>query len=242
MCPGLSPSIHRGLGVNTSAPGTDPFRPETLDAYEVGIKSDFFDRRVRLNIAGFYYDYKDVQIQQLNAGAITIINGAKARDYGMDADLTVQVTQALRLSGGLGWISPKFTSFPNCPTSTPAGDVPSVLASCKGNQLPLASKFTGNIGADYTLDLGSGSLNAGANLYYNSGFYPESDNVIKQRSYALLGANLRYTLHNGLSVGAFGKNLTNRRVINFETTVPSGTHTGFYQAPRTYGVTVGYKF
>ncbi len=237
-------SYNRGFksgGFNTSTPGSDPFRPETLDAYEVGIKSDLFDRKVRLNIAGFYYDYQDVQIQQLNQGAITIINGAKARDYGVDADLTVQVTQALRLTGGLGWISPKFTAFPNCPTSTAGGGVPSVIASCKGNQLPLAAKFTGNIGADYTAELGSGTLNLGANVYYNSGFYPESDNVIKQHSYALLGANIRYTLSNGLSIGAFGKNLTDRRVINFETTIPNGTHMNFYQAPRTYGITLGYK-
>ena len=238
-------SYNRGFksgGFNTSTPGSPAFAPEQLDAYEVGIKSDLFDRRVRLNLAGFYYDYQNVQIQQLNQGAITVINGAKARDYGLDADLTIQVSEAFRITTGIGWISPKFASFPNCPISAPAGGTPSIIGSCKGNQLPLASKFTGNIVADYTVPIGNGSLVLNGNLYYNSGFYPESDNTIKQARYALLGASVTYTMHNGFSIGAFGKNLTNQRVINFETSIPNGTHTGFYQAPRTYGVTAGFKF
>ena len=238
-------SYNRGFksgGFNTSAPGSDPFRPETLDAYEVGIKTDLFGNDVRLNVAGFYYDYNDVQVQLLNQGAITIINGAKARDYGIDADLNWQVSQELRLSGGLGWISPKFRSFPNCPISTATGGTASGLGSCAGNQLPLASKFTGNVGADYSVDIGPGKLGINGNFYYNSGFYPESDNVIKQSSYILLNAGINYTLESGLSFGVFGKNLFDERIINFETTIPNGTHTGFYQAPRTYGVTIGYKY
>jgi len=238
-------SYNRGFksgGFNTSTPGSPAFAPEQLDAYEVGIKSDLFDRRVRLNLAGFYYDYQNVQIQQLNQGAITVINGAKARDYGIDADLTVQVSEALRLTTGIGWISPKFASFPNCPISAPLGGTPSILGSCKGNQLPLASKFTGNIVADYTVPIGTGTLVLNGNVYYNSGYYPESDNTIKQQKYALLGASVTYTTASGFSIGAFGKNLTQQRVINFETSIPNGTHTGFYQAPRTYGVTAGFKF
>lgn len=238
-------SYNRGFksgGFNASTPGSDPFRPETLDAYEIGLKTDLFDRKVRLNLAGFYYDYNDVQIQQLNAGAITIINGARAHDYGLDADLTIQASTGLRLTGGVSWLSPKFASFPNCPISTSQGGTPSTLGSCKGNQLPLAAKFTGNIGADYTVELSSGTLNLNATLYYTSGFYSESDNAIKQNGYELINTSLKYTTHGGFSIGVFGKNLTNRRVINFETTVPNGTHLTSWQAPRTYGVTAGYKF
>lgn len=239
-------SYNRGFksgGFNVSTPGSPPFDPETLDAYEAGIKSDLFDRKVRLNVAGFYYDYQNVQVQQLLQGAITVINGAKARVYGIDADLTVQVSPEFRLTTGIGWISPKFSSFPqNCPVSTPQGGTPIVVGPCTGNQLPLASKLTANLVADYTVDVGSGSLALSGNLYYNSGFYPESDNRIRQSRYALLGASVTYTTEGGFSIGAFGKNLTQQRVLNFGTTIPNGTHAGFYQAPRTYGVTAGFKF
>src|SRR3546814_12467390 len=40
------------------------YNPEIVDAYEVGLKSDLFDRRLRLNVAAFYYDYKAIQLQQ----------------------------------------------------------------------------------------------------------------------------------------------------------------------------------
>lgn len=238
-------SYNRGFksgGFNIATPGSPAFAPEQLDAYEIGIKSDLLDRRVRLNLAGFYYDYQNVQVQQLNQGAITVINGAAAHVYGIDADLTVQVSEALRLTTGAGWISPKFASFPNCPVSTPQGGTPSIIGSCTGNQLPLAARFTGNIVADYTKAIGNDTITLNANLYYNSGNFQEADNAIKQNGYALLGTSLTYAMDSGFSIGVFGKNLTQQRVINFETTIPNGTHGAFYQAPRTYGVTAGFKF
>jgi iron complex outermembrane receptor protein len=238
-------SYNRGFksgGFNTSGPGSDPFRPETIDAYEAGLKSDFMDRRIRLNLAAFYYDYQDVQIQQLNAGAITIINGAGARVYGLDAELTAQVTKALRVDAGFGLLDPKFTSFPNCPTSTAAGGTPVVLTSCKGNVLPLASKAVANLSATYSVDIGDGRLDVNGNIYHNAGFHPESDNTIKQAEFSQFGASAKYTFASGFYLSAFGKNLTDKKIINFETTIPNGTHTGFFSAPRTYGVAIGYSF
>jgi iron complex outermembrane receptor protein len=239
-------SFNRGFksgGFNVQAPGTVPYEPETLDAYESGLKMDLLDQRLRVNVAGYYYNYENIQIQQLNLGAITIINGASAHIYGIDLDLTARATEQLRLTASLGATHPDFKSFPNCPISVAAGGTPSSIGSCAGNQLPLSSKITANAAADYTIPLPIGVLNANGNVYFNDGFYPEADNVIRQPRYAELGAFLRWTApgeHFWLS--AFGKNLNNRQVINFETTVPNGTHIVFDQAPRTYGVALGYKY
>jgi len=238
-------SVNRGFksgGFNTATPGSVPFEPETLDAYEAGFKSDLFDGRVRLNAAAFYYDYKNLQIQRLLAGAITVINGASARNYGIDADMVVAVTPNLRLTSGFGWNSPEFSSFPDCPISVPAGGAPSTTGSCEGNLIPLAARFSGSLAADYALRLESGTINFNGNIYYNSGFHPEADNVMKQERYALVGASVDYNLTSGISVGVYAKNLTNQRVINFATTIPNGTHTGYFQAPRSYGVRIGYSF
>jgi iron complex outermembrane recepter protein len=57
-----------------------------------------------------------------------------------------------------------------------------------------------------------------------------------------LGASVKWTSDNGLSVGAFGKNLTNKRVLSFGATQVNGNQVGMYAEPRTYGVTVGYEF
>jgi iron complex outermembrane receptor protein len=110
-------------GFNASSPGSAPYRPETLDAYETGVKMDLLDRRVRLNAAVFYYNYNDIQVQTLVNSLADVINGAKARVTGLDADFAVQVTPEFSLTGGLGWIDPIFTSFNNCPFSRRAVEV-----------------------------------------------------------------------------------------------------------------------
>jgi iron complex outermembrane receptor protein len=239
-------SFNRGFkagGFNTGSPGTRAYEPETLDAYELGIKTDLLNRRLRVNAAAFYYNYKNIQIQQLNLGAITIINGASAHIYGLDLDAVAQVTDQFRLTAALGLSHPDFKSFPDCPISVPSGGVPSGIGSCAGNQLPLSSKITATIAGEYTVPLPKGSLVANGNVYFNDGFYTEADNVYHQPSYAELGAQLHWTAPGDhFTLGVYGKNLTDRRVINFETTIPNGTHTGFYQEPRTYGVTAGYKY
>lgn len=240
-------SVNRGFksgGYGLESPGGAPFRPEILDAYEIGMKTDVFDRRVRVNAAAFYYHYKDIQVQEFVQSLANLINGAGARVTGLDSDFEIQVSPEFSLLGGLTVIDPKFTSFDNCPFSSSIGGTPVQQSghSCKGNLLPFASKFTGSVGGNYATHIGSGSLDLNANLYYSSGFYAEADNVIKQKSYPLLNASVRYELSNGFSVGAFGKNLTNERIINQVATPVNGTHVGTWQAPRTYGVSLGYEF
>lgn len=101
-----------------------PFKPESIDAYEVGVKADLLDRRLRLNVAGFYYDYTNIQVQKLVQASLYVINGASARIYGVDADFTAIVSDNFTLTGGVNWISPKFESFPDCPVGAPGGGVP----------------------------------------------------------------------------------------------------------------------
>ena len=240
-------SFNRGFksgGFNSGSPGTEPYKPETVDAYEAGVKADLLDRRVWLNIAGFYYNYSDVQSQFLDQGVIQIINAAKARLYGVDLDFQALITPKLQLTGGLSAISARYRSYPNGIISTPDGGTPTVIGSVAGNQLPLASRATVNAGLEHTNRLDNGqTINLGTNVYYNGGFYPESGNVIHQRRFAELGGHARWTsVNERFSFSVFGKNLTNRRVIAFEATEANGTHVVEYAEPRTYGVSAGVKF
>ncbi|MEQ6334393.1 TonB-dependent receptor domain-containing protein [Sphingobium sp. MK2] len=240
-------SYNRGFksgGFNLGNPAFDTYDPETLDALEVGLKADLLDNRLRVNLAGFDYKYKNIQVQKLGNGTIGIVNGASAHIYGIDADLTAVLADGLTLTSGIGWLSPKFESFPNCGMGAPNGGVPvtSTGTECAGNQVALASKFVGNIGLNYTTDVSNGKLTASTNLYYNSGFYFEPDNFIKQNRYAQLGASLRWVGEGGLSIGVFGKNLTNQRVLTFAATQINGNQVGMFAEPRTYGATIGYQF
>ncbi|HKQ83334.1 MAG TPA: TonB-dependent receptor [Steroidobacteraceae bacterium] len=229
-------------GFNANSPGTAPYKPETLQAYETGLKTDLFDGRLRLNTAGFYYDYKNIQVQRIDRFALAIQNGPSARIYGFDADFTAVLGDAFSFTGGVNWISPKFKGFPDCPVSSPAGGVPLGISTCNDNQIPFAAKFTASIAANYSTVLRGGKLRASVNAYYNDGYFFESDNVLRQPSYTKLGTTATWTSDRGFSFGLFGKNLTDKQTRAFAATQASGNAVVSYDDPRTYGVTLGYEF
>ncbi|MDX3910212.1 MAG: TonB-dependent receptor [Sphingobium sp.] len=230
-------------GFNIGAPGQAPYAPENLKAYEVGLKTDLLDRHLRINVAGFYYDYKNIQVQKLLTSGILFFNGAKARIYGLDADFTAALTDDLTVTGGINWIDTKFTDFPVCDVSSPAGGTPlNPNGVCTGNTIPFAAKLTGSVAVSYTKEVAGGKLNATTNLYYNSGFAFEVDNVLRQPRYAKVNASLKWTSPKGYSIGVFGNNLTDRRTSLLQLTQQSGNTGTTYADPRTYGVTLGFDF
>lgn len=230
-------------GFNAGNPTAAPYKPENLKSSEIGLKTDLFDRHLRLNVAGFYYDYKNLQVQKIDLFSLFLTNGASARVYGLDADFTVVLNRSFSLTGGINWIDPKFKSFPGCPVATSQGGVPlNPAGDCARNQLPFAAKFTGSVAANYTAALGGGTLAGSANLYYNSGYAFEPDNATRQDRYAKIGASLKWTSDAGFSLGVYGTNLTNRRTAALATTQASGNVSALWADPRQYGATVGYKF
>ena len=238
-------SFNRGFksgGYNTGSPGSAPYRPETLDAYEVGLKTSLFDRRLRLNLAGFYDNYSDIQSQNLTMGVISIVNAAKARVYGADLDVEARPLARLQLTGGVGWTNAHYTSYPLAPIGNAMGGIPSTIGDVSGNHLPLAADWTVNGAATYTMPLGAGEIAASANILYNSGYSLESDNVIRQGAFAQIGSVVTWTpAGQRYSLTAFVKNLTNKKTLSFSTTLPEGVHGFLYSAPRTFGLTAGLK-
>ncbi len=115
-------SYNRGFRSGAYIPQATPIvilEPDVVDAYEIGIKSDLFDRRVRLNVAGYYYNEKNIQVQQVISGVNSAYNADGAHIYGVDADFTVRVTRNLRVFGGVNWTHARYTDFSNAILSVP---------------------------------------------------------------------------------------------------------------------------
>ena len=115
-------SYNRGFRSGAYIPQATPIvllQPDVVDAYEVGIKSDLLDRRVRLNIAGYYYDEKNIQVQQVISGVNNAYNADGAHIYGVDADMNIRVTRNLRLFGGVNYTHARYTDFANAILSVP---------------------------------------------------------------------------------------------------------------------------
>ncbi|WP_174278743.1 TonB-dependent receptor [Sphingomonas bacterium] len=232
-------------GYNILAPATPPYAPETLRAYEAGLKTELFDRKARLNFAGFYYDYTNLQVTQVINNQQTVFNGAKAELYGLDVDLEARLTRELKLTGGLEALHAEFTSFPNAQfgTQRPTGGAIIGAGDAAGKRLPLAQKLTGNVALDYDTPIASGRVHANVTASYNGDYRFEPDNVLRQPAYVLLNTSLRWTSPDGhFSATLFGRNLLDKIVIERTSTQGQGYPTIYGFAPRTYGVSAGLKF
>ena len=232
-------------GFNVINPGNPAYLPEKLTAYEAGLKTELLDKRLRFNLAAFYYDYKNVQVIQFLAGAQTVVNGAVAELYGLDADFEAQLSSELRLSGGFMIEKSRFVDYPNAVFSTPnpAGGAVISIKNAAGKRLPLAQEFVGTVALDWHHEFSKGAIDANITANYNGDYFFEPDNFLQQKSYVMLNASLRYTLPGDqITIGIFGKNLADERILSQPSTQPAGYPTTFGVPPRTYGVNARIKF
>lgn len=93
--------------------------PEVVNAFEIGVKTDLLDRRVRVNLAGFYNDQSSVQVMQIVSGIQNIYNAQGAEIYGIDGDVSFEITDNLRLFGGFSWSHGRYKEFTDAVISIP---------------------------------------------------------------------------------------------------------------------------
>jgi iron complex outermembrane recepter protein len=90
-----------------------PVDPEKLDAYTIGLKSEYLQRRLRVNVEGFYYDYKNIQVTQILSAVSHITNAARATLMGIDLELSAVPADGLVLTASLEAMQSRYDSFPN---------------------------------------------------------------------------------------------------------------------------------
>ena len=249
----FSPELLAYVSVNTGykSGGFDPlavatpaFASEILTAYEAGFKTNLLGNRITVNGSAFYYDYKNLQVQQFINGGTAIANAPGAHIKGGDLDFAAKITADLSVHGGFEYLDDRFTSFPNALISTPAGNSAPVPGSAAGNELPLAPDAILDLGAEYEVhQVLGGDATLSTSYVYSTGYFFEPDNVLHQPDYSVLNASVRWkSSDRRYSVQFFANNLTDATVGVFGTTETFGNHQEQYSAPRLYGVTVGYHF
>jgi iron complex outermembrane recepter protein len=244
-------SVNRGFksgGFNLAGGISDPpVQPELLDAYEVGIKADLFDRRVRLNPSFFYYDYSNIQVTTYTEQSQAIfLNGPSAEIYGLDLDFTIQPTSQLTLRGGVTVLHHEFGDFPNAPFNFSNAPLPGgvlVLGNAEGNRIPFTADWSASIAADYEIPTDFGSVTLSATYNHSDGFYLELDNLRRQEPFDLVSGSVRVENESGsLFASLWGRNLLDEEVLVNAIGVPAFGGGAQYQAPRTFGVTIGANF
>ena len=263
-------SVSRGFksGVYVLLPvGLTPARPEVVDAYELGFKSELLDRRVRFNAAIFQNDISDPQVQRIVNASNQVMNAKSARVRGAEMDLDIAVSDRLRARASASYLNAKYTNFKDAPftssvaelingivpgCTTPAtgntdpangGNVGYCSGDATGNRMSHAPKLTANLGFDYSVPVGDFKLRISPNLSYNDGFFWDPDNRIRQHSYLLLDTTIAVTtLNDRWAIRIWGKNLTNRKYYGYvaEQGEASG-NPSVPAAPRTYGIALDFK-
>ena len=240
----LYASYSRGFksGVyNLTNPVQPVVKPETLDAFELGVKTDLLDRRLRLNVAGFYYKYKNIQLFQVNGTETVLGNAAKAKLYGVDVDVVAAFGGGLTLTSGFEWLHHRYGAGSVGDITTGLGGIPPA-GSISGNRLLNTPDVTFNALLAHRADIGGGKLDTSLAYSYNDGFYWQVDNRVRQKSFHLVNGQIKWTAPSDFwYLRAFGRNLLNEKYL----AQVSQTSTGDIGVPavgRIYGIGAGLKF
>lgn len=232
-------------GFNVVTPASPAYLPEKLKAWEVGLKTELFDRHLRFNAAAYYYKYTNLQVIQFVGVTQTVVNGPAARFYGLDLEFEALVSDGLRLSGNVALEKSEFTSYPGAVFSEPrpTGGARIFAGNATGNRPPLAQDISGTLAVDYKHELKRGSLSFNLTANYNGDYYFEADNFLRQNSYVLLNSLVKWNIGDSpVSLTLFGRNLLDKKVIAQAISQSFGYVALYSNAPRTYGVGLNLKF
>ena len=244
----LSEGFKSGI-LNANDLAQAPVKPETITAYEVGYKGRVLES-LDLNLAAFYYNYKNLQVVAYNPPEYIEQNAASAHIKGIEADSTWRVGRGFSLSGGLSYVDAKYTRFPDAAVFQPVADGngnlignTEITTDLSGRRLLRAPKFSGTLSANYDYITSIGKLGAYVSGYYNSGYGLEPENRVYQGKYATLDAEISFAPDaiRGLRIAIWGKNLTDKAFIASALTSQFGDGVS-YADPRTFGVRAEFRF
>jgi iron complex outermembrane receptor protein len=239
-------------GYNISGLSTTPFKPEFLSAYEVGLKTSP-SRPVSANLSAFFYNYTDQQVQAFVNGLNVTGNAASSHIYGADADITVKASRELTLSPGFSYLHARYGNFPGAvysvptPPATPGGPPclcgnETVTGNLTGYTLPDTPAFTGRVVSNYKHELGFGTLDLSATVFYTTRSNIEPSDRMYQGGYMTLAARAAIAPRDShLSIYVYGRNLTNKAWITAGYP-PATADAVVWSEPRNYGVGARYKF
>ena len=226
------------------------FAPETLTAYEIGVKSDLFDRRLRLNVSAFQNEYNNIQVGvspcPLAAGVDAVfatpsacrINGGNARIKGLELEMNAEPVDGLRLDGSVSYIHFAYQSV-----------TPPILITDRGTGMPT---WKWGFGVQYEVDMGdSGSITPRFDVNHQdvtfTGYDGTGVNRLAQFLPAFTVANARLTWRNedrDLSVALEVTNLFDRYYFYsvFDQRNNNGGRIGAPARPREWALTVRKEF
>ncbi len=229
-------------------------KPETADSFELGLKSEFFDRRLRFNLTGFYVKYKDMQ-RELNVpievngqpNQVTrFVNAASAKVKGIEIETVARPIDEFTLRGVLGYQDGKYSSYVVAPAP---GGQPGSGYDLSTAPLLRTPKWTWSVdgtinqplGDSYKLVLNANVSHVSRNLFSQSITNVDGNAYLDGRT--LLNASVTLAqAEDEYYLRLVGRNLTDERYRTANQNVGGLWLNSQYGAPRYYGVEIGFRF
>ncbi|EGD58700.1 TonB-dependent receptor [Novosphingobium nitrogenifigens DSM 19370] len=227
----------------------DAFQPEVLYAYELGFKGDI-SRAFRLNVAGFYYDYRNQQVlgtvlseQTGLIGRIT--NAPKSRIYGAEAEVVVTPVKGLRITQSGSYKGGEYIRYDAVDPNSLQGSAGSYSASTisyAGQSLPIAHwSYQGSVTA--TIPAGDYIVEAAGDYAWRSKLPSFLGAAYDLPARWIVNANLTLRPAEGKwSVGLYGRNIFNTRYDLVRNYFLPNARVAQPGRPGTYGIQLGYHF
>ncbi|WP_341209259.1 TonB-dependent receptor [uncultured Sphingomonas sp.] len=243
--------------------------PEKVDHFELGAKSQFWDRKITLNVTGFWTEISDYQAVVNNSSTSTLrgylANAGKVRVRGVEADFSVRPSDRINLYTNGAFTDHKYVDFKNAPCppelsgggsgatigapGQPGTNSP-VVCDISGQWLPGISKFAFSYGGEYNLPGNvfgkSGEAYFGVDANSRTKFSSNASRSIYTdvNGYTLVNARLGFRTDSGVNVFGWVRNLFDTEYYEVLATTPGNTGliAGNVGDPRTYGLTVGFGF
>lgn len=262
-------SYNRGFksgGFSAISLGAAPFLSEKIDSYEIGMKSELLDHRLRFNIAAFYYKYDNMQVTDVRTGVPITTNAGAATIKGLEAQLTAVLGEGFTVDAGFALTDAKYDRYlgANCiafdPSASSLTTPENVPCDASGRGLLRTPRYSFTITPHYTFEMGRFTGDLTVSYYYASG----QDLVFTDSP--LLKPGPRNTLNTSFTLGLPGgaasitlwaSNLLDENQLSFISVPPlippvgpfppAGALSGhgfgsFSLPPRTYGVKLNFKF
>lgn len=246
---GFNDGCEAGTGTGCTLSADDLYYdPETLTAYEAGVKTRFADGAVRINASVFHYDYKGLQLsfQSNSCGGPCQMttNAGAAKIDGVELETIIQPHPAHRFDFGVNYLNARYKRFMPHPTIDYAGF-----------GLDRSPSLTASAGYRFTYEMANGgTIEAGARIRLNDAYFITDFGVplagkptekgplqFRQPSFHKTDLTLTYTAPEGrFYLQAYLKNLENEITLS-TASAQNGTSAAFAD-PRTYGLRAGVKF
>lgn len=229
-------------------------KPEKVTTFELGLKSQLFDRLLTANVAAFATDVQDFQANVVDSGPGALrgylANVEKVTVRGVELDLATRSIGGFSGYANLAWTDGKYESFRNGPC--PLERIGTSTAACdlSGRELPGVSKWAGSIGAEYRRDLALGRLAgeafAGVDASFRSAYFADASTSVYSRlpAYQLVNLRAGFKAEAGWEAFVSVKNALDEEYIQNITIVSgnSGLVVGTPGDPRTVALTIRARY